>query len=1677
MRNFTKLMGILLVIIFPVVTILAQSNASSGKALKPVTGKTAPAVVIQQGTSMGKAPSAQQLIQQRLENSVPAVFDKKKKSNKATDSFCGPTYTNGCMYGDGFTDFAVEQIQNYGTGCADLNGIGWSEYYNLGPAILMPGFSYTFTMATGFPNQYVNIWIDYNDDETLTPDEIILVDFYLANSGEMYTTDVVIPANAVPGQHAMRAMMVYASLFTDPCGAYSYGEAEDYSVIIGVPAYGTVEGYVTENTGGAPVADAFISINNGMFTATSGVNGYFEFPSILTGTWTANCTKVGYNPASAPVTVIENQTSTLNFALTVPTMDITPDEIDIVIDIESTATEYIDIANNGDGQLGWSGQLQLIDGDNSAVKGSIAYANDLNNYTIVSFDVDDPATPTNIGPTSYQFFGGDFDSYNTGFFWAIDHNTNALYTVDIVTGFATFVAPLTGMTSGQSISGMACDKSTGIMYVSSTSVSASDIYTIDLTTGALTLVGTTGIPGLIEIAIDGTGTMYGWDIVNDQSFIIDKFTGASTLLGPLGYDLNYAQGGNWDPASDIIYLAAYDFSGQLMTLDKTTGALTYIGPFQNGAELDCLAFPGSADNWISISPSSGTVSPGNSDQMTVEFNSEDIIPGTIKHANINFSSNPAVGTVTVPVTMKVGALDWGYITGNISLTGTSPYNFGNVEEVLVEAGPYYTNPDATGYYEITAYPGTYDVTATLYGYTQGTIPAVVVGEGLTVTGQDMAMPCIMGRVMGTVYDEPSGLPLPDATVKIEGTDIMGITLADGTYEIFAEAGTYDITAFDATHTPLTEPDVVINVEADTPLDFYLQPGLATVYPQALDYWTGTCTPTDKTQISYIKAWGSEAQDGEQGWMKFDISAIPAGSVILQVTLHGYVTNTNYPYWSITPMPLDPVTAAASEIWSTASAGSTPEVSYAYLNESSTFAPGWKEYVLGNSIIPDFTAAMPQGWFAVGIFERDWSSTYYIEFDGWNEPNVPYLVVNFFIPSFGTLTGTVTELSTGNPLAGANITAVGPYNTYTFTTGADGTYLFDPCQVGTYNITCSKDGYNIQTATVEVMEAEITTQDFILTAPQIVVSPLTVTVELDPGDQEDETVNISNPGNGPLNWGAAIDVLDDNGNAGQKGSMAYALQVYPDPVAVVSFDTDVPSSFNTIASSTLDAFAGDFSTQDNTTLYVITYSTTTLYSIDITTGEQTMIAPVSGITPGQSITGMACDKTTGIMYVSTTDITNSDLYTLDLATGVLTLIGTTGIPGVIEIAIDGTGTLYAWDILLDEAFTVDKNTATSTLLGPLGFDLNYAQGGNWDPESDIIYLAAYTFAGQLMTMDKTTGALTLIGDFPGGAEVDCLAFPGGYSTWLTIDPKNGMIEGGNDQTMNLHFDATDMIPGYYYANINFSTTPDVGSPQVQVTMHVTGLIPAINLTVDHSCTDVELTWEVASGGTPDSYNIYRDGALLGNSTEMHHTDEMVMPMVEYEYYVKAVYGGVESMATNTVQITVPMPTQLQPIGLDATPDMPGENDVTLEWNAPNACLSPDGYNVLRDDAQINAELVTDLTYVDEMLGIGLWKYNVTAVYYFGESNPSSATYVLITSVPETSNEGLMIYPNPASGNLFIQSDITIERMQFINNTGQVVIDREPNANLEKIDLTEFESGLYIIKLRINGTDVLHKITVR
>ncbi len=164
----------------------------------------------------------------------------------------------------------------------------------------------------------------------------------------------------------------------------------------------------------------------------------------------------------------------------------------------------------------------------------------------------------------------------------------------------------------------------------------------------------------------------------------------------------------------------------------------------------------------------------------------------------------------------------------------------------------------------------------------------------------------------------------------------------------------------------------------------------TLRPQSVNYWTGTCNSSTKTDVSEVIT-----VDPELGWMTFDISSIPVDATILSLSFNGYVNAANWPYWSATPMGnVNPVTDVASAVYNQIINNADEGVAYIYSDESSSFTTGWHSYTMESNAGPDLQSALSQGWFAVGIYDRDASTTYYINFDGWSQANPPYLIVNY-----------------------------------------------------------------------------------------------------------------------------------------------------------------------------------------------------------------------------------------------------------------------------------------------------------------------------------------------------------------------------------------------------------------------------------------------------------------------------------------------------------------------------------------------------------------------------------------------------------------------------------------------------------------------------------------------------------
>lgn len=583
-----------------------------------------------------------------------AVETNQNKPGKAPLDLCVPEYSTGCAEGDGFMDFAVAEIDNYESGCENINGTGWSQYLELGPAIFLPGTAYDFIMRIGYNNQHVSIWIDFNNDSELTPGEVILSDYELESAGVLYTVPVTIPADALPGQHLMRARTNWSAACTDPCANYNYGEAEDYTVIVGEPAFGSLEGTVTLVANGLPVADAQILLS-GLFNymVNTGADGNYELENVMAGDYSIVCSKEGYNPVTTNIVIIEDEALIQNFQLTQPTIDVNPLSISVTLDPNTTAEEIITIENNGNGSLDWSASLQImgkgtedfmdlqfeypvgVGGGEAGIEtdGSYFYTSKWNGASFYKYALDGTylgtfmisgvAAVRDMAYDGSMFFGGS--GFST--VYEMDFENQVLV--------SSFVVPT-------NVRAIAYNPDLDIFYANnwSTPVVAFDKAGNNL--------------GSFNVGPDG-GEYYGFAYDN------------GTLGGP--YLWGYAQLGD---SKNVIYQLqlpsgtetgfsldmATKLSGQLY--NSAGGLFAYpnlvMGKWTLGGLVQSERIWGlelaDAQTWISISPNTGTLNGGTSQEINVLFDAAEMLPGTYQ-AEIHLTSNPNVGVPVVQVEMIV----------------------------------------------------------------------------------------------------------------------------------------------------------------------------------------------------------------------------------------------------------------------------------------------------------------------------------------------------------------------------------------------------------------------------------------------------------------------------------------------------------------------------------------------------------------------------------------------------------------------------------------------------------------------------------------------------------------------------------------------------------------------------------------------------------------------------------------------------------------------------------------------------------------------------------------------------------------------------------------------------------------------------------------------------------------
>ena len=144
-----------------------------------------------------------------------------------------------CSYNDGFQLVQVGDINNP-SGCE-----GYGDFMDLSTD-LEQGSNNQMTVTTGYGDQYVKVWIDYNDDLDFTSDEVVIDNYVIApgQAAGSYTETIgfVIPENATLGEHILRAKTNWSGdVPADACDETQYGETEDYMVNIIESSLGLIE--------------------------------------------------------------------------------------------------------------------------------------------------------------------------------------------------------------------------------------------------------------------------------------------------------------------------------------------------------------------------------------------------------------------------------------------------------------------------------------------------------------------------------------------------------------------------------------------------------------------------------------------------------------------------------------------------------------------------------------------------------------------------------------------------------------------------------------------------------------------------------------------------------------------------------------------------------------------------------------------------------------------------------------------------------------------------------------------------------------------------------------------------------------------------------------------------------------------------------------------------------------------------------------------------------------------------------------------------------------------------------------------------------------------------------------------------------------------------------------------
>ena len=268
-------------------------------------------------------------------------------------------------------------------------------------------------------------------------------------------------------------------------------------------------------------------------------------------------------------------------------------------------------------------------------------------------------------------------------------------------------------------------------------------------------------------------------------------------------------------------------------------------------------------------------------------------------------------------------------------------------------------------------------------------------------------------------------------------------------------------------------------------------------------------------------------------------------------------------------------------------------------------------------------------------------------------------------------------------------------------------------------------------------------------------------------------------------------------------------------------------------------------------------------------------------------------------------------------------------------------------------------------------------------NEPVVLNPYAFTKTLNAGSNLNLELTLINNGSGstnGNTTVTISENDNYTTIVTGSKSYSTMASGGTASATFVVSVDALAPD----NHEVTFTVNAGTRTFDIVVTISNEFVAPNVIATANGTDINLTWNATNNAT--SYNIYRDGAFLANTTSTSYTDTGLEYGTIYAYTVTSKRGELESEHSLTARAqTEDNPDKPSPTNVVATNNT---TNINVTWtNGANS----KGSNIYRKDVNTSAETniatnVNGTSYTDNnwnSLQNGTYQYGVSNTYALNE----------------------------------------------------------------------------------------------